>query len=117
MSAILAKRSPKLPMLTASTGSPGERKLTTAASRPPVPDEVRMSTSFAVPNQGRMPALARTEELLELRAAVVDHLPRARLADGVGQGRRAGDAQVLGRHGVSSRDAAGVGSQGVSRPR
>ncbi len=60
MSAILAKRSPKLPMLTASTGSPGERKLTTADSSPPVPEEVKIRTSLLVPNQGRMPALART---------------------------------------------------------
>src|SRR5574341_694267 len=43
-----AKRSPKAPMLTQSTLSPGDRELTTAASSPPVPEALRIMTSFFV---------------------------------------------------------------------
>ena len=46
--AILRKRSPKLPMVTPRTRSPGESVLTTAASIAPVPDDVRTYRSFSV---------------------------------------------------------------------
>ncbi|MBA7476200.1 hypothetical protein ES707_11582 [subsurface metagenome] len=48
--AMAAKRSPKTPIDTASTLSPGDKVLTTAASRPPVPDPVSRKTSFLVWN-------------------------------------------------------------------
>ncbi len=68
-------------------------------------------TSFCVPNQGRMRGAGAHQQLLELRAAVIDHLALASLADGVGQRCGTGDAQVLGRHGVSSTD----GGRGLAR--
>src|SRR5436853_2451715 len=45
---IFPHRSPNLPPLMTSALSPGERKLATAPSIPPVPDDARMSTSFLV---------------------------------------------------------------------
>jgi hypothetical protein len=63
--------------------------------------------------EGRAHAGADTaDERLELRAAVVDHLEASGLADGLGQWRRAGDAQVLGRHWTGPPAVAGVGGSG-----
>ena len=47
-------------MLTASTLSPGERVLTTAASMTPEPLQVRMRTSFSVARKGRSPSVTRS---------------------------------------------------------
>ncbi|MBA7715622.1 hypothetical protein ES703_124675 [subsurface metagenome] len=48
--AIAAKRSPKTPIDTDNTLSPGDRVLTMAASKPPVPEPVSRKTSFLVWN-------------------------------------------------------------------
>ena len=121
--AIFAKRSPKAPTLTARTGSPGERWLTMAASRPPVPDAVRMQTSCSVRMAALEAARDAGEERTELGAAMVDHLPPARRADAVGQGGRAWDMQA-GRHGahgsglrVADGSAGRAGGGGAMVPR
>ena len=44
----MRKRSPKLPIVTPRTRSPGESVLTTAASIAPVPEDVRTYRSFSV---------------------------------------------------------------------
>ena len=49
-SAILAKRSPKTPIDTDNTLSPGDRVLTMTASKPPVPELVSRKRSFSVWN-------------------------------------------------------------------
>ena len=49
-SAIEAKRSPKTPLNTDNTLSPGDRVLTMAASKPPVPELVSKKMSFLVWN-------------------------------------------------------------------
>ena len=48
--AILAKRSPKKPATGTTTRSPGENRLATADSSPPVPEEVNTRTSLPVRN-------------------------------------------------------------------
>ena len=94
MPAILANRSPNEPMLTPRTRSPGDSVLTTAASSPPDPAVVIIATSDVVPKYGFMPVEDPGEHRRELRTAVVDHLPRAGLADAGWQRGRARDAQV-----------------------
>ena len=54
-----AQRSPNLPQRTTSTSSPGEQRLTTAASSAPVPEAARMMTSFRVPISSARPARTR----------------------------------------------------------
>ena len=58
--AIFANRSPKAPMLMASTGSPGDKVLTIAASRPPVPAQVRTTISLRVPKKGWIRLVTRS---------------------------------------------------------
>src|SRR6478735_9756475 len=60
MPAIFANRSPKLPIETPRTRSPGESVLTIAASRPPLPAHVSIAMSPAVPKNGFMPVRIRS---------------------------------------------------------
>ena len=62
--AIWAKRSPKEPMDTTSTRSPGDTKLLTAASMAPLPAPVRMSTSCLVRKTSFRPSVASANKLL-----------------------------------------------------
>ena len=71
-----------------------------------MPAQVRIAMSPVVPKYGFMPAWRRAQELFELGPAVVDHLPRAGLADARRERRRAGDAQV--RLGAGQRRASGA---------
>src|SRR4051794_7580802 len=59
MPAIFANRSPKLPIETPRTRSPGESVFTTAASRPPDPAHVSIATSPVVPKNGFIPSRIR----------------------------------------------------------
>ena len=57
--AIACQRSPNSPCETASTRCPGERRLTIADSKAPVPDDVNTSTSRSVRNTSRSRSWAR----------------------------------------------------------
>src|SRR5438034_1164764 len=59
MPAIFANRSPKLPIETARTRSPGDSVLTIAVSSPPEPAEVSIATSLVVPKNGFIPSRIR----------------------------------------------------------
>ena len=54
-----ARRFPKTPMETVRTRSPGLSVLTTAASRPPVPEAVIVSTSVETPKTQFSPSVTR----------------------------------------------------------
>ena len=92
ISAILPKRSPNEPMDAHTTFSPGERVLTTAASIAPVPDEVRMNTSFLVRNTCRSPSVTRRSMSLKRGPRWfiiwVDILSRMSSGTGMGPGIR-----------------------------
>src|SRR5665213_2101402 len=63
--AIAISRCPKTPIGQARTRSPGPNRFPTAASRPPVPDEPRTSTSAcSVPKTGRSRAAIRSSSAL-----------------------------------------------------
>ncbi len=55
---ILVHLSPNLPPFTTTTLSPGEKKLATEASIPPVPEAASMRTSFSVWNNHFSPSAA-----------------------------------------------------------
>ena len=59
--AMSCHRSPNLPQRTTSTSSPGEQRLTTAASSAPVPDAARTMTSLRVPISSARPARTRAK--------------------------------------------------------
>jgi hypothetical protein len=64
ISQIFAKRSPKLPIETTTTFSPGEIKFTTAASIPPVPAEGKIITSFFVRKTSFSPSVSPAKSSL-----------------------------------------------------
>src|SRR5260221_6121673 len=103
-SAIFAKRSPNDPIDTPSTRSPGDRTLTTAASRPPVPAHDRIPMSPAVPKYGFMPAWIRARIAAKsgLRWLIICRPPTSRTLGGrpVGPGiRRLGSKRDTGASG------------------
>ncbi len=59
-----------------------------------MPAVVIIAMSLVVPKYGFMPSRIRAEHRGEFRAAVVDHLAGAGLADARRERGRAGDAQV-----------------------
>src|SRR5262249_1794682 len=60
------QRSPNFPHWTTSTSSPGEQRLTTAASSAPVPEAARMMTSPRVPITSARPARTRSKSASKL---------------------------------------------------
>src|SRR5262245_46161172 len=98
-SAIFANRSPNAPIVTASTGSPGDSVLTIAASSPPVPAQVRRMTSWRVPKEGFIASGTRPRSALNSspRWLTIWRPPASRTEGGraVGPGiRRLGSKRV-----------------------
>src|SRR5487761_2043675 len=85
---MLLSRSPNEPIETESTRSPGLRVLTTATSRPPVPEVVNESTSEDVSKTQFRPSVTRRRIWANSgpRWFIIWRLPAARTSSGTGVG-------------------------------
>ena len=99
--AMPVQRSPNLPHWTTSTSSPGEQRLTTAASSAPVPEAARIMTSLRVPIELGETGPHAPEERLELGRAVMEDRLSDRLEDLGGDRGRTRREQVVLLHGLA----------------
>ena len=88
LSAMVRQRTANWPVSTINSSSPGDSVLTRAASHAPVPEEGKMMTGFCGLEQGPHGGQQALAELLEVGAAVIEHLPRHGIEDALRDGRR-----------------------------
>ena len=95
LSAIVRQSTANWPVSTINSSSPGDSVLTRAASHAPVPEEGKMMTGFSVLNRGPHGRQQVLAELLEVGAAVIEHLPRHGIEDALRNGRRPRNLQEV----------------------